>query len=98
MIRVPHDFKPLLEDLSGSFHRPQTARRFVLFFAAAVIVSGNRTVSAMLRLITLIEPVNPSTFHRLLSHRKWSSNALARIITAFILQRTANCMLTGSIS
>jgi hypothetical protein len=89
MIRVPRDFKPLLENLSASFRRPQTARRFVLFFAAAVIVTGDRTVSAVLRLIALLEPVNPSTFHRLFSHRRWSSDTLAKIITAFILERFA---------
>ena len=42
MIRVPHDFKPLLDDLSATFRRPQTARRFILFFAATVIVIGDR--------------------------------------------------------
>jgi hypothetical protein len=87
MIRVPRDFKPLLDNLSASFRRPQTARRFILFFAAAVIVTGDRTVSAVLRLIALLQPVNPSTFHRLFSHRRWSSDTLAKIIVAFILER-----------
>jgi hypothetical protein len=86
-IRVPRDFKPLLDNLSASFRRPQTARRFILFFAAAVIVTGDRTVSAVLRLIALLQPVNPSTFHRLFSHRRWSSDTLAKIIVAFILER-----------
>ena len=72
MIRVPHDFKPLLNNLAASFRRPATARRIIFFFTAAVIVTGDRTVSAVLRLIALLEPVNPSTFHRLFSHRRWS--------------------------
>ena len=87
MIRVPRDFKPLLKDLSASFRRPHTARRFILFFAAAVTVTGDRTVSAVLRLLTLIEPVNPSTFHRLFSHRRWSAGALAKVIIGFLLNR-----------
>ena len=73
MMRVPRDLEPLLDDLSASFRRPQIARRFI-FFAAAGIVTGDRTVSAVLRLISLVEPVNPSTFHRLFSHRRWSSD------------------------
>ncbi len=87
MIRVPRDFKPLLDDLSATFRRPQTARRFILFFAAAVIVIGDRTVSSVLRLVALIEPINPSTFHRLFSHRRWASNPLAKCVIAFILNR-----------
>ena len=87
MIRVPHHFKPLLNDLSASFGRQQTARRLILFFAAAIIVSGDRTVSAVLRLLALIEPLNPSTYHRLFSHRRWSSSPAARVIIRFLLNR-----------
>lgn len=65
MIRVPRDFKPLLDELSASFARRQTAGRFILFFAAAIVVTGDRTVSAVLRLLTLVEPLNPFTYHRL---------------------------------
>ena len=87
MIRVPCDFKPLLDDLSASFRRPQTARRFILFFAAAIVVIGDRTVSAVLRLLNLIEPRNPSTYHRVFSHRRWSTRKLAFILARFVLRR-----------
>lgn len=68
MIRVPRDFKQLLDDLSAAISKPQTPRRLVLFFATAVLIVGDPTVSAVLRLLSLIEPVNPSTHHRLSSH------------------------------
>lgn len=87
MIRVPRDFKPLLEDLSASFRRPQTARRLILFFAAAIVVVGDRTVSAVIRLLAIFEPVNPSTYHRLFSHRRWSSRSLGRVIARFVIDR-----------
>lgn len=87
MIRVPRDFKPLLEQLSSATPRPQTARRIILFFAAAILVLGERTVSSVVRLLGLIEPINPSTFHRLFSYRKWSSRQLARIIARFVVNR-----------
>ena len=87
MIRVPHDFKPLLQSLIDTFRRPTTARRFVLFFLAAILTTGDRTVSNVLRLLGLIETVNPSTYHRLFSHRRWQSRPLAYAITKFILDR-----------
>ena len=87
MIRVPRDFRPLLEDLSASFRRPQTARRLIFFFAAAIVVVGDRTVSAVIRLLAIIEPINPSTFHRLFSHRRWSSRQLGRVIAEFVIDR-----------
>ncbi|HKI69281.1 MAG TPA: hypothetical protein VKA67_06820, partial [Verrucomicrobiae bacterium] len=73
MIRTPKDFAPLLQSLIDTFRRPATARRIVLFFAAAILTVGDRTVSHVLRLLSLIEKVNPSTYHRLFSHRRWKS-------------------------
>tara|TARA_R110002167_G_C12620606_1_gene646734 strand:- start:38 stop:1390 length:1353 start_codon:yes stop_codon:yes gene_type:complete len=87
MIRVPRDFKPLLDQLSRAFSRPQTARRIILFFAAAIVVVGDRTVSGVIRLLAIIEPLNPSTYHRLFSHRRWSSRAIARLIARFVVDR-----------
>ncbi len=89
MIRVPAQFKPLLDDLATVFSRPATARRVSLFFAAVILVRGDRTVSAVLRLLALIETINPSTYHRVFSYRKWSSRKLAYVITRFLLQRFA---------
>lgn len=79
MICVPPQFKPLLAQLSSATARPQTAQRLILFFAAVILVIGDRTFSGVLRLLDLITSVNPSTFHRLFSHRKWSSRRFAAI-------------------
>jgi hypothetical protein len=87
MIRVPHQFKPLLDFLSSSSKHPQTARRLFLFFAAAILVVGDKTVSNVLRLLALIEPLNHSPFHRLFSYRIWSSHRLAKVIAKFVLDR-----------
>ncbi len=89
MIRVPREFNPLLNDLSVSVHREQTANRLILFFAAAIVVNGMRTVAAVLRLLCLIESVNPSTYHRLFSHRRWSSRKLASVVANFVIDRFA---------
>ncbi len=58
MIRVPHQFKLLLDLLSSSSEHPQTARRLILFFAAAILVQAIRPFSNVLRLLELIEPLN----------------------------------------
>ncbi len=87
MVRVPHDFKPLLQSLVDTFRRPTTARRVILFFLAAILTTGDRTVSNVLRLLSLIEMVNPSTYHRLFSHRRWQSRPLAYVVARFVLDR-----------
>lgn len=88
MIRVPKQFQPLLGNLVDTFRRPETARRVVFFFAAAILTVGDRTVSNILRLLGLIEKINPSTYHRLFSHRRWNSRPLAYAIAKFVLERS----------
>ena len=87
MIRTTKDFASLLQDLVDTFHRPATARRVVLFFAAAILTVGDRTVSNVLRLLGLIEKLNPSTYHRLFSCRRWKTRPLAYAIARFVLDR-----------
>lgn len=89
MIRVPKGFKPLMNSLVDTFRRPGTARRLVFFFAAAILTVGDRTVSNVLRLLSLIEKLNPSTYHRLFSHRRWKSRPLAYASAKFVLDRFA---------
>ena len=89
MICVPRDFKPLLNDFASAVRRQATARRLVFFFAATIVVVGRRTVSASVRLLSLIHPVNPSTFHRLFSHRRWSSFHVSRALAGFVVNRFA---------
>lgn len=87
MIQTPKEFTPLLQSLVDSFGKPNTARRIVFFFAAAILTVGDRTVSHVLRLLSLVEKLNPSTYHRLFSHRRWKSRPLAHAIAKFVLDR-----------
>lgn len=86
MIRVPRDFNPLIDELSSATRHRQTAQRLFIFFAVTVVV-GDRTVSAVIRLLSIIEMLNPSTYHRLFSYRKWSSRKYARIIAHYVIDR-----------
>jgi hypothetical protein len=87
MIRVPKGLEPLVNELVDDFSKPQTAERVVWLMISAILVVGNRTVSALVRLISLVDRVNPSTYHRVFSHRRWNATGLARIIIRFILNR-----------
>ena len=87
MIRTPKGLAPLLRSPTGSCRRKETARRLIFFCAAAILVIGTRTVSNVMRLLSLIEKLNPSTYHRLFSHRRWSAWKPARAIAAFIIDR-----------
>jgi hypothetical protein len=62
-----------LGDLSASFRRPQTALRLIFFLGAADSGGGigDRTVSAVIRLLAIIEPINPLTVYQPFSHRRW---------------------------
>ena len=89
MVRVPNALAPLRNQLMDSFSNPATARRVLLLMLAAILVVGSRTVANLLRLISLIECLNPSTYHPVLSHRHWDATRLVRIIIGFLLDRYA---------
>jgi hypothetical protein len=89
MIRVPKGLKPLFDDLTNGFAKRATGERVVFLMLAAVLVCGDRTVSAMVRLLGWIDRVNPSTYHRVLSHRRWNATRLAKIIVRFIVNQYA---------
>ena len=42
-----------------------------------------------LRLLSLVELVNPSTYHRLLSHRPWPAKELAKLFAHYAIKRFA---------
>lgn len=87
MIRVPSALAPLRDRLMEDFSKQATGRRVFILLMAAILVTGNRTVSNLLRLVSLVEKVNPSTYHRVLSHRRWDSTRLARVLIGFLLDR-----------
>jgi DDE superfamily endonuclease len=89
MFWVPRALTPLRDGWMSDFSRAATARRVVFLMLAAILVTGNRTVANLLRLIGFIEQFNPSTYHRVLSHRRWNATRLARIMIGFLLDRYA---------
>src|SRR3954471_5162965 len=86
--RLPAPVHAVFEPLAPALTRP-TYHRFVLLALAALLTVGGRTVANLLRLLGALAPGHSSTFHRVLSHRRWSSRRLARRYVTAVLARFA---------
>ncbi len=53
--------------------------------AAAILTTGRRTVTDLLRSVAGLTEGDPSSYHRVLSLAQWSGLTLACLLTHFIL-------------
>src|SRR3954468_15103516 len=86
--QLPAPIPPAFEPHAPALTRP-TYHRLVLLALAALLTVGGRTVANLLRLLGALAPGHSSTFHRVLSHRRWSSRRLARRYVTAVLARFA---------
>ena len=56
---------------AGAFTRP-TWQRFSVLLFAAILTTGSRTLSNLLRTVDRLAPGDPSSYHRVISKRCWS--------------------------
>ena len=75
-------FKPLEKALTQP-----TYRRLVVLALAAILTVGGRTIANLLRGLGALAPGHSSSYHRVLSHRRWSARRLARRYIAAVLAR-----------
>ncbi len=85
MNSIPKAAEPLTREFASTFTRP-TYQRFVVLLFAAMVTTGRRTVTNLLRTVSTRAPGHPSSYHRVLSRRRWSSWKLARALTGYILR------------
>lgn len=85
MFTLPEFARPVLTSFAPVFSDP-TYQRFLLLLLASILTTGRRTVSDLLRTTAGLAQGDPSSFHRVLSRRRWSTLALARILARFILE------------
>mgnify|MGYP001612708484 FL=1 len=85
MNSIPKAAEPLIREFTTAFTRP-TYPRFVILLWAAILTTGRRTISNVLRTVRTLAPGHPSTYHRVLSRRRWSSWKLARALAGYILR------------
>jgi len=86
MLHISSAAKPLLLQFATAFTHP-TFQRWRVLLLSAIVTTGRRTISNLLRTARTVASGHPSSFHRVLSKRKWSMWKLARTLAAFILNR-----------
>jgi DDE superfamily endonuclease/Archaeal putative transposase ISC1217 len=84
MLLIPPFARPLLDQFAPVFFQP-TYQRFLVLMVAAILTTGRRTVSNLLRSVQGLAPGHPSSYHRVFSQRRWSTFQLARLLIQFIL-------------
>jgi hypothetical protein len=85
-MNVPACAVPVLSLFRPAFSTP-TYHRFLVLVLAAVLTTGRRTVTNLLRTVPYQAYGHGSSSHRVLSQRRWSAWALARTLIAFLLDR-----------
>jgi hypothetical protein len=88
MTIIPEPVRTLIQPMADAFTRP-TFKRFLTLMAAAILGTGRRTVSNLLRIAGGLAPGHPSSYHSVFSRRRWSPWTLARALTTRILRRFA---------
>ena len=86
MLTIPEFAQPVLGSFFPVFYHP-TYQRFLVLLLGAILTTGRRTVSNLLRTVDGLARGDASSFHRVLSKRRWSTLALARILSRLILDR-----------
>src|SRR3954468_13251161 len=84
MLVIPSFARPLLDLFAPVFFQP-TYQRFLVLVVAAVLTTGRHTVSNLLRTLPGLSPGDPSSYHRVLSARRWSMFHVSRLLAKFIL-------------
>jgi hypothetical protein len=76
-MNVPPCAVPVLSMFRPAFSTP-TYHRFLILALAAVLTTGRRTVTNLLRTVQVQALGHASSYHRVFSRRRWSAWALAR--------------------
>src|SRR5262245_41893235 len=64
-----------------------TSQRFLGLVLAAMLTTGRRTLTKLLRTIRSQAPGHMSASHRVFAQRRWSTWGLARALSMFLLDR-----------
>ena len=81
---IPSAVEPLLLQFSLAFTEP-TFQRFSVLMLSAILTTGRRTISNLLRTAPALAPGHASSYHRVFSCRHWSLWPLGRVLAHAIL-------------
>jgi hypothetical protein len=97
MNAIVADALPILVLFTPAFN-PPTFQRAQLLAVAAILTTGRRTVSNLLRTVKHLVQGAPSSYHRVLSEAHWSGLHLAQLLLAFLIHQfypTGTILLVG---
>lgn len=84
MTKIPAAARKITDAFAPAFTKPTHARWCVLL-VAAVLTVGGRTVSNLLRTVGRFAPGHASSYHRVLSRRRFWAWRAAKILTQLVL-------------
>jgi hypothetical protein len=82
---LPKEFMPLLLTFASLFSKPVWQKALVLL-VGAILAPGKRTVSAILRVMSLSQSPNYQTYHRVLNRAVWSSRKASYILLCHLIE------------
>ena len=85
MLTITHETLPVFALFKSAFTTATTFVRAKLLGVAAILTTGRRTVSNLLRTVAGLTDGDPSSYHRVLSLAQWSGLQLASLLARFIL-------------
>jgi hypothetical protein len=86
MYSIANGQLPVFPIFASAFTTVATFVRATLLAVAAILTTGRRTVSNLLRTVGELTDGDPSTYHRVLSLAQWSTLSLAALLTRFLLR------------
>lgn len=94
MASIPKPTRRVMDPLAVGFSKRVFSRIVVLAFAA-ILTTGRRTITNVLRTVQSLAPGNASSYHRVLSRRRWAQWRLARALAGLVLKL---CVPEGVVS
>lgn len=85
MMKIPAAARKITEAFAPALTKPTHARWCVLL-VAAILTVGGRTVSNLLRTVGRFAPGHASSYHRVLSRRRFWAWRAAKILTQLVLE------------
>src|SRR5262245_14994576 len=83
-MHIPDFALPVLTIFRPTFSSP-TYNRFLVLLVGALLTTGRRTITNLLRIVGHQAPGHMSSYHRVFSRRHWSPWALAQGLMRFLL-------------
>ncbi len=77
---------PVLPLFQSAFTTAATFARAQLLGVAAILTTGRRTISNLLRTVADLTEGDPSSYHRVLSLAQWSTLSLAALLTRLVIR------------